>query len=123
MKQNTTKIVFILKNIVPSGIHPPINNKLVNALISSILPYSPIKNKANDIEEYSTKYPATNSASASGKSKGGLFVSAKTEIKNKPKCLVLQLVRHKLVNQFNVNDRDLMCSQKTRGITLKEATQ
>jgi hypothetical protein len=31
--------------------------------------------------EYSTLYPATNSASASGKSNGTLFVSAKIEIK------------------------------------------
>jgi len=33
------------------------------------------------IEEYSTLYPATNSASASGKSNGALFVSASIEIK------------------------------------------
>jgi len=30
--------------------------------------------------EYSTKYPATNSASASGRSKGGLFVSANADM-------------------------------------------
>jgi hypothetical protein len=45
------------------------------------LPYSPKKNIANKIEEYSTLYPATSSASASGKSKGERFVSAKIEIK------------------------------------------
>jgi hypothetical protein len=43
--------------------------------------YSPKKKAANKIPEYSTLYPATNSASASGKSKGALFVSAKIEIK------------------------------------------
>ena len=48
-----------------------------------ILPYSAKKNIANNIEEYSTLYPATNSASASGRSNGDLFVSAKETIKNK----------------------------------------
>jgi len=46
-----------------------------------MLQYSPKKNSANPIEEYSTLNPATNSASASGKSKGALFVSASIEIK------------------------------------------
>jgi hypothetical protein len=47
-----------------------------------MLPYSPRKNKAKPIAEYSTLYPETSSASASGKSKGCRFVSAKAEIKN-----------------------------------------
>jgi hypothetical protein len=42
-----------------------------------MLPYSAKKNRANDIAEYSVLYPATNSASASGKSNGVRFVSAK----------------------------------------------
>jgi hypothetical protein len=37
---------------------------------------------AKIIDEYSTLYPATNSASASGKSKGARFVSANIEMKN-----------------------------------------
>ena len=45
------------------------NNILINVLITNNAPYSPIKNNAKDIEEYSTKYPATNSVSASGKIK------------------------------------------------------
>jgi hypothetical protein len=49
--------------------------------IRSILLYSPKKNMAKIIEEYSTLYPATNSASASGRSKGARFVSANMEIK------------------------------------------
>jgi hypothetical protein len=44
--------------------------------------YSAKKKTTNSIAEYSTLYPATNSASASGKSKGALFVSANIEIKN-----------------------------------------
>jgi hypothetical protein len=46
-----------------------------------MLLYSAKKNKAKLIAEYSTLYPETNSASASGKSKGCLFVSAKAHIK------------------------------------------
>jgi hypothetical protein len=42
-----------------------------------IFAYSPKKNKAKPIAEYSVKNPATNSASASGKSKGARFVSAR----------------------------------------------
>jgi hypothetical protein len=45
-----------------------------------MFPYSPKKNNAKPIAEYSTLYPETNSASASGKSKGWRFVSAKAEI-------------------------------------------
>ena len=44
--------------------------------------YSAKKNNANDIEEYSTLYPDTNSDSPSVKSKGALLVSAKQDIKN-----------------------------------------
>jgi hypothetical protein len=47
-----------------------------------MLEYSAKKNIANVIPAYSTLYPATISASASGKSKGARFVSAKTDIKN-----------------------------------------
>jgi hypothetical protein len=50
--------------------------------ISNILLYSPKKNIAKIIDEYSTLYPATSSASASGKSNGARFVSANIEIKN-----------------------------------------
>jgi len=62
--------------------HPPKNKTEVKADIKSILQYSPKKNIAKIIDEYSILYPATISASASGKSKGALFVSASTAIKN-----------------------------------------
>jgi len=62
---------------------PPERKKITNKLdISKMLVYSPRKNAANVIAEYSTLYPATNSASASGKSKGARLVSAKIDIKN-----------------------------------------
>jgi len=53
--------------------------------IKMILLYSARKNKANPIAEYSTLYPETNSASASGRSNGCLLVSAKAQIKNNTK--------------------------------------
>jgi len=64
------------------GSQPPKKNKTIIVAINNIFVYSPKKNIANIIEEYSTLYPATNSASASGKSNGALFVSANIEIKN-----------------------------------------
>lgn len=60
---------------------PPKNRIVVIELISIMLPYSPKKNKPKVKAEYSTLYPATNSASASGKSNGALLVSANVEIK------------------------------------------
>ncbi len=64
------------------GNHPPKNNVDTRALIKSIFAYSPKKNKAKVIAEYSTLYPETNSASASGKSKGCRFVSASIDTQN-----------------------------------------
>ena len=46
-----------------------------------MLPYSPIKNNAKPIAEYSVLKPETNSPSASGKSKGCLLHSANKAIK------------------------------------------
>lgn len=81
-------------NIIEKGIEkivnqPPKKTIVIITDIAIILAYSAKKNKAKLIPEYSTLYPETNSASASGKSKGALFVSASAEIKNKindPKC-------------------------------------
>lgn len=64
---------------------PPMNKIAVIFDIKIIFPYSAKKNKAKPIAAYSTLYPETSSASASGKSKGCRFVSAKIEIKNKIK--------------------------------------
>jgi hypothetical protein len=62
--------------------HPPKKKITIIDDIIIIFPYSPKKNIANNIPEYSKLYPATISASASGKSKGALFVSAKIAIKS-----------------------------------------
>lgn len=69
------------RTVLKGGYHPPQKKIVVKVLITIIFAYSPRKNKANPMEEYSTLYPATNSASASGKSKGARLVSAKQEIK------------------------------------------
>jgi len=63
---------------------PRKNNVIINAKIN-ILPYSPKKNRAKVILEYSTLNPATNSASASGRSNGVRLVSANIEIKKATK--------------------------------------
>jgi hypothetical protein len=47
-----------------------------------IEPYSARKNNAKPMLEYSTLKPETSSDSASGKSKGARFVSAKIDTKN-----------------------------------------
>jgi len=67
------------------GFHPPKKRIVVIEEIKIILLYSAKKNKANPIAEYSTLYPDTSSASASGKSNGCLFVSANAHIKKSTK--------------------------------------
>lgn len=61
---------------------PPKKQTDMNVAKNNMLLYSAKKNKAKNMDEYSTLYPATNSASASGRSKGILFVSARPLIKN-----------------------------------------
>lgn len=68
--------------MLTTGSQPPRNRRAHRLLIRIILAYSPRKKRANPIDEYSTLYPATSSASASGRSKGARFVSARQEIKN-----------------------------------------
>jgi len=60
-------------------------NNTIKEHISKILVYSARKNNTNPTAEYSTLYPATNSDSASGRSKGTRLVSAKAETTNKKK--------------------------------------
>jgi len=55
---------------------------LIKQHIINILEYSDKKNKTNVVAAYSTLNPETSSDSASGKSNGTLFVSAKAAIKN-----------------------------------------
>src|SRR5690242_4946678 len=54
---------------------------LINPHSMMMFIYSARKNIRNGVEEYSTKKPATNSLSASSRSKGGRWVSASDETK------------------------------------------
>ena len=56
--------------------------RTVNVLIKIMEQYSARKNRANPIEAYSTLKPETSSDSASGRSKGARFVSARILTKN-----------------------------------------
>src|SRR3954467_13540997 len=64
------------------GAQPPRNSTAVMAHITWIAMYSPSWNSRYGADEYSTMKPATSSDSASGRSKGGRFVSASAEMKN-----------------------------------------
>src|SRR3546814_11348043 len=80
MKQNSTRAILTNRQIGPGiqvkgaksngGSQPPRNRIDVIALIRIMLAYSPRKNRAKVIAEYSTKKPATSSDSPSGRSKG-----------------------------------------------------
>src|SRR5215203_615099 len=59
---------------------PPRNRIVPSAHMVMIATYSPSMNSRYGVEEYSTAKPATSSDSASGRSKGGRFVSAMAEI-------------------------------------------
>ena len=71
--------VYIKKNVL---YQPPQNKRTTKHDIKNIFEYSAKKKNAKVTLEYSVEYPATNSASASGKSNGCRFVSAKITIKN-----------------------------------------
>jgi len=65
-----------------NGNHPFKKNIVIKQHIIKMLEYSDRKNKTKVVAAYSTLKPETSSDSASGKSKGTLFVSAKAAIKN-----------------------------------------
>jgi hypothetical protein len=58
---------------------------IAKLLISIIALYSARKNSAKPIAAYSTLYPLTNSLSASGRSNGARFVSARILTRNNKK--------------------------------------
>src|SRR5690348_8451879 len=60
---------------------PPRNRMLIMPHSMMTFIYSARKNSRNGPEEYSTKKPATNSDSASSRSKGGRWVSARDDTK------------------------------------------
>src|SRR5713101_9928199 len=60
----------------PGSDQPPKKSVTVRADATIMLTYSAMKNMANFIAEYSVWYPATSSASASGRSNGVRLFSA-----------------------------------------------
>jgi len=88
MKKKSIKLVLkpstkgSRKNKNDNDNQPPRNIITVNILIKIIDPYSARKNSAKPILAYSTLNPETSSLSASGKSKGALFVSDNIETRN-----------------------------------------
>src|SRR6201994_961740 len=67
--------------MLSGGSQPPRNRMLIRLQSMMTVMYSPRKKSRNGAEEYSTKKPATNSDSASRRSKGGRWVSAREETK------------------------------------------
>src|SRR5438270_395088 len=63
------------------GSQPPMNRIVHIAHMVAIATYSPSMNIMYGVEPYSTMKPATSSDSASTRSNGGRFVSAKAEMK------------------------------------------
>src|SRR5688572_3972961 len=63
------------------GAQPPRKRMVVIAHMRMMAMYSPSMKRRYGVEEYSTMKPATSSDSASGRSKGGRFVSASAEMK------------------------------------------
>ena len=92
MKQNNSITILNVNHIIPGmiyrklrfkgGYHPPKKNITAIALMRIMLAYSPKKNRANGIDEYSTLCSDTTLDSAYSKSKGCLLVPAKTYIKD-----------------------------------------
>src|SRR5579871_4551830 len=71
-----------------SGSHPPRNSVVVMAQTVTILEYSAMKKAANFMLLYSVWKPATNSFSASGRSKGTRLVSAKAAMTKRMKLKI-----------------------------------
>src|SRR5678816_3250185 len=61
--------------------HPPKKSVAISALAVIMLQYSEIGNSENFIALYSVWYPAMSSDSASGRSNGSRFVSARPEMR------------------------------------------
>ena len=67
-------------------LYPPKNKVAVTDDATTMFAYSAMKNSAKRRELYSVWYPATSSASPSGRSKGLRLHSAKAETQNKMKA-------------------------------------
>src|ERR1039457_3000468 len=76
-----------LSHCVKGMSQPPKNSDVMSALAVTMFAYSAMKKSENFIAEYSVWYPATSSDSASGRSNGRRFVSAKAETREMKKAI------------------------------------
>src|SRR4030042_3919547 len=81
-KKGSTDVIY------HGSVQPPKKHTVASEAIMIIAIYSPRKKSANLKLLYSVKYPATSSLSASGISKGVLFVSANAAIVNTRKAAI-----------------------------------
>src|SRR3569833_2025586 len=79
--QNIPSAGIFSGQILIGDSQPPRNRMLIRPQSSMTFMYSARKNSRKGPEEYSTKKPATSSDSASSRSKGGRWVSARDETK------------------------------------------
>src|SRR5215469_1324127 len=81
-RNQMTPGTMVRGQIDTGGSQPPKNRIDSIAHMKTTFRYSPIMKRRYGVDEYSTMNPATSSDSASGRSKGGRFVSASAETKN-----------------------------------------
>src|ERR1700759_5401512 len=87
---------------------PPRNRMLIMPQSMMTFIYSARKNSRKGPEEYSTKKPATNSLSASKRSKGGRWVSARDETK-------------KIISMGNRMEKAFQCRKPTTPVVSCDA--
>src|SRR5512147_663152 len=91
--KNVTPVVL---SVVMNGMsQPPKNSVAISALDVAMLAYSEIGNIENFIALYSVWYPVTSSDSASGRSNGSRFVSAKAATVNRKNEMVSDSTFHR----------------------------
>src|SRR5262249_21123316 len=78
--QNEPNMPVQKPTAVPGPDQPPRKSAVATAETMVMLPYSPRKNMAQRRPLYSVRNPATSSDSASGRSKGERFVSARPQM-------------------------------------------
>src|SRR5688572_2270163 len=105
------------------GSQPPRKSSVVSAQISTTATYSPSMNIMYGVEEYSTMKPATSSDSASGRSKGGRFVSARPEMKKIRKSgkSGIRCQSRKVLGRPSIVPRPVVCASTT-SVRLSEPT-
>ena len=100
MKLPAPKIVSAMELIGLSK--PPKKKNEPTTQYRNIAAYSSMKKKDQRMPEYSVMNPATSSDSASGRSKGARFVSARIEMKNRRKAGSMKGLTHGQMYQLKM---------------------